>query len=126
MKDKFPKVSIDTMTFGESRYKRNGYTWLAATLVAYAKRRKLKPFKLPLAGFDSGVYNLSSRDMNINEIAYQFKRVQTCDLKYPIILDDNGSVADGYHRIIKAMCLGYSYVWAIRLPEMPPYDIKAD
>jgi len=50
------------------------------------------------------------------------KRVQNTDLKYPIILDVKGVVADGYHRVAKAILEGKSTIKAYRLKQMPPYD----
>lgn len=55
-------------------------------------------------------------------MAYQFKRIINCDIEKPIILDDLGQVADGVHRILKALCEDKKYIMAYRLAEMPSPD----
>ena len=48
--------------------------------------------------------------------------MQDCSLNYPIILDDCGQIADGYHRLCKAILEGRETIKAIRLEEMPAPD----
>ena len=50
------------------------------------------------------------------------KRVNQCSLEYPIILDEVGQIADGYHRLCKAILEGKETIKAIRLLEMPAPD----
>lgn len=47
------------------------------------------------------------------------RRVIDADLSFPIILTPDGRVADGRHRIFKAMVDGRSTIAARRLPVMP-------
>ena len=46
----------------------------------------------------------------------------TCDINKPIILDDVGQVADGMHRIVKAISMDMEYIMAYRLTDMPTPD----
>ena len=46
-------------------------------------------------------------------------RVIEADLSYPIILNGKVGVADGCHRIVKAMLLGYDQINAIEIPHLP-------
>lgn len=55
-------------------------------------------------------------------MAYHVKAVNESDLKYPIILDWNGSIADGRHRLIKALILGHSTIKCVRMNERPNPD----
>lgn len=48
--------------------------------------------------------------------------IQEASLDYPIILDPNGRVMDGMHRVCKALLNGDSSISAFRLPELPPPD----
>ena len=115
---KAPKVYISDMTFDESCYVRGKYKWKAADLYKYTEEQGLKPFDLPLAGINlisSDVFNLDSLDAFI----FQCKRVMNCDTSIPIILDDYGQIADGYHRVCKAIIEGKTHIKAYRLKRMP-------
>lgn len=117
-----PKVYISGMQFDESCYVRGTDKWKASTLYDKAKIDKLKPFNYPLAAFNLlGVDNPFDLS-NLKSFIFQCKRVQNCDTNIPIILDDYGQVADGYHRICKAILDGKTTIKAIRLQEMPPVD----
>ena len=58
----------------------------------------------------------------IHSFIFQMKRVSQCSLDYPIILDEVGQIADGYHRLCKAILEGKETIKAIRLLEMPAPD----
>jgi len=47
------------------------------------------------------------------------KQVRDCDLNFPIILDDEGYVLDGRHRIIKALYEEQETIKAVRFEIMP-------
>lgn len=48
--------------------------------------------------------------------------VNDADLAHPIILDPDGRVMDGMHRVAKALLLGHSTIAAKRLPALPEPD----
>ena len=50
------------------------------------------------------------------------KRVQAADLQYPVIMDGDGFVMDGWHRIMKAILEDRDHVMAVRFDETPPCD----
>jgi len=92
-------------------YDDGGNLYSVAKLVDEAKN--LKSFDMPLCGI-----NLSDviwQDCNILEIAFHCKKVKDANLKYPIILDWNGNIADGRHRIIKALVEGKKTIKAVRI-----------
>ncbi len=121
MTQKITKL-VDDFTFEESGYERGNKYWKAETLYDYVKKNKLKPFKLPLAGFDLSKAYKPFDNYNLDSIIYQIKRVNNCDVKIPIILDDIGQIADGLHRVVKAISLDMEYIMAYRLTEMPTPD----
>lgn len=45
--------------------------------------------------------------------------VNNADLDYPIILDENGEIMDGRHRIMKALLNGIDCIKAVRFDENP-------
>ena len=46
--------------------------------------------------------------------------IEACDLRYPIILDAQGRVMDGMHRICKALLQDISEIDAVQFLEDPP------
>jgi hypothetical protein len=93
------------------------YSWDIPTLIQYAKEKKYKTFDLPLNGID-----LSWNPFDYNNI-YDFinhvNRINNVDLKYPVLIDNFGTVCDGWHRVVKAILKGDKYIKAIRLETMP-------
>jgi hypothetical protein len=89
----------------------SGNYYSVARLVDEAK--DLKPFDAPLAALDLSGEIWSG--CNIFSLAYHCKKVKEADLSYPIILDWNGSIADGRHRVIKALVEGMTTIKAVRI-----------
>lgn len=58
--------------------------------------------------------------LNIREIVMHIKAVNDADLSKPIILDEDGELMDGRHRIMKAILLGNQTIKAVRFQENPP------
>jgi hypothetical protein len=113
---------VDDFTFEESGYVRGNEYWKAETLYNYVKKKKLKPFKMPLASFNLDLLYSQFDNNNLYDVIYQIKRVMNCDTNKPIILDEVGQVADGMHRIVKAISMDMEYIMAYRLLDMPEPD----
>lgn len=111
------KVKIDDMGFSEGEYSYKDRTWKASTLSLFAQEKGYPVFDLPLAGIDLSTAAFESE--SLKDFIFQCKRVNECSLDYPIILDDHGIIADGYHRVCKAILEGRETIKAIRLEEMP-------
>lgn len=90
----------------------NGYEYSVARLVADTAH--LEPFDMPVAGLDVGS-RVWEHKRTLQDLAWHFKRVQDADLSKPIILDWRGHVADGRHRIIKALMEGRETIKAVRM-----------
>ena len=108
------------MKFEESEFHRGKNVWAAETLYLFAKAKEYPVQDLPLWAI-----NLSDEPFNasdLNSFIFQCRRVQDCSLEYPIILDNYGQIADGYHRLCKAILEGRETIKAIRLEEMPAPD----
>lgn len=116
-----PKVKIHSFHYSENNYVNYGRRYTAHSLIEHSK--KYPVFDLPLAGV-----NLSGcpwgGEMNTDNFIYHAKRVADADLSKPIILDDFGYIADGWHRICKAILEGRKTIKAVRLEDMPePFEI---
>lgn len=48
--------------------------------------------------------------------------IENADLNYPIIIDPEGRVMDGMHRVCKALNLGFESMMAYQLAELPEPD----
>lgn len=118
---KIPTVYISGMTFDESYYIRGDCRWNAKSLYSHAEKTKAKQFNYPLVAFDQSTDNFFATN-NIRDFIFQVKRVMQCDYNIPIILDDYGQIADGYHRVCKAILEGKQTIKAIRLNSMPEPD----
>ena len=115
-----PKVEFENFTFEESQYKRGEKVWLATTLLRAVKEQKLEAFDFPLAAYN--MLNMGFRVENTDDFIWQMKRTLNADYNYPVILDDYGQVADGFHRICHAIYDGKTKIKAYRLKKMPPVD----
>ena len=113
---------IEDFTFEESGYQRGDNYWKASTLYEYVKKKKLKPFKIPLAALNLSIVYKQFDNYNLDNIIYHVKRVNNCHIEIPIILDDLGQIADGVHRVIKAISTDREYIIGYRLLDMPEPD----
>jgi len=112
-----PVVEISGCKVHENYYSKGESTWDVATLISYCKEKNYPIFDLPLAGVPTDGMPLTITDYA--GFIKHCKRVQDADLQYPIILDDKGSIADGHHRVAKAVLNGDTTIKAIRIQEMP-------
>lgn len=55
-------------------------------------------------------------------IAEHIKLIEETDLKYPIILCQDGKLMDGMHRVVKAYLLRNEFIKAVRFPKNPEPD----
>ena len=75
--------------------------------------KHLEPFDCPIASLDLSctIWN----GCNIFELASHCNKVINADITKPIILDWNGCIADGRHRIIKSIIEGKLTIKAVRI-----------
>ena len=58
----------------------------------------------------------------LREIARHCKKIDDASLKYPIILNADGSLMDGGHRLCKAILQGRKTIKAVQFTSMPEPD----
>ncbi len=108
-------MKIDTFVSYEDQMARlNKHHFSVARLVELSKNFKV--MTIPLDHLN--VYNIYS-DLTLRDMAMHFNAVNNADLKYPIILDEDGEIMDGRHRIIKAMIEGKRSIKAVRFDKNP-------
>lgn len=97
------------------------YEWRVANLITQASN--LPVMELPLAGLQiNALYDVIS----LREMVGHLKLVEAADLESPIILDEDGVLMDGRHRIMKAIFDGLETIKAVRFEENPPCDWSTD
>jgi len=62
----------------------------------------------------------------LRNVVEHFVRMEKADAQYPIILDPNGQIFDGAHRVAKAMANGQTKIKAVKLKEIPAPDEIVD
>lgn len=115
------KIKCPTGNENSQTFRWGNRRWIVSKLIESAK--DLEPFEIPLAGLN--IYQLMEAP-SMNEFVGHMKRVMEVDLNYPIILDDEGFIMDGRHRVAKALLEGRTTITAVRFDETPPYDFTVD
>jgi hypothetical protein len=90
------------------------HVWSVARLFTLAK--ELPVMDVPLAHIN--MYH-KYEGLTIREMVGHMKAVLEADLKYPIILDEDGEIMDGRHRLMKAILEGKKTIKAVRFVENP-------
>jgi hypothetical protein len=86
--------------------------------------RSLPVFSIPIDHI-----NVSQRyhELSLRDLVMHMKAVKKADLKYPIILGEDGELLDGRHRIMKAILKGHKSLLAVRFQENPyPDEVLSD
>ncbi|HEX2619538.1 MAG TPA: hypothetical protein VHL11_05305 [Phototrophicaceae bacterium] len=116
------------LTFPEHGYLKgddeNLYYWRASTLWKLAETMPVE--HVPLESFDwnneNFQFDIPHTPMFWRDIGDQAKKILAADLQYPIILDAEGNVMDGMHRILKCYIFGVPTIKAVRFVTNPLPD----
>lgn len=111
--------NVATNTFRDG----NRY-WNVTNLFERAK--SLEVFDLPLCAVDLSRNVFAGMDGNPLTLAGHVQRVQDADLSFPVILDGEGFIMDGWHRVVKALVEGLPTIKAVRFDETPPCDFTRE
>lgn len=90
------------------------HTWSIPRLFQLAKDLPVMEVPLDHLNIDLSYSNLKLRGMVMH-----MKAVLEADLSYPIILDEDGGLMDGRHRIMRALLEGKDTIKAVRFDENP-------
>lgn len=116
--DKLKPVKIGSFTTDAHNYVCEGKQYPVKDLIEVSK--KLPVFEIPLQGLYLGGNPWGN--FTIQNFVFHMSRVNDADLSYPVILDTEGYVCDGWHRVSKAILEGKTTIKAVRLETMPePY-----
>lgn len=95
--------------------------WNVARLVELSRQLPVMEIPLEHLGMYYSYENLSLRDMVSHMMA-----VRDADLSFPIILDEDGEIMDGRHRLMRALLEGHATVKAVRFIKNPSPDVVHD
>lgn len=90
------------------------HQWFVSRLIELS--RDLPVMEIPMDHLN--IYNKYD-SLTLRDFVMHMKAVMESDLNYPIILDEDGDVMDGRHRIMKALYLGCETIKAVRFQENP-------
>lgn len=88
--------------------------WSVARLIFLAK--DLPVLEIPL---DHLYVCYWYENINLRSMVSHMKAVLAADLQFPIILDEDGELLDGRHRVMKAMLEGAKTIKAVRFDVNP-------
>jgi len=94
---------------------RDSNLYSVARLIDDAKN--LPVFEVPVAALSVG--DVIWAGANILELAFHVRKCMDADLDCPILLDWHGDIADGRHRLIKAIATGKRTIKARRITWKP-------
>ena len=103
----WPSSEVQTAKLGT-------HQWSVSRLFELSKT--LPVMDIPLDHLN--VYNHYEK-LTLREMVMHMTAVNDADLKFPIILDEDGEIMDGRHRIMKAMLTGKKTIKAVRFDENP-------
>lgn len=115
----YPIVKIKGCKLSENVFKDGNRVWVVANLIEHA--RGLTPFDLPLAALNSGS-SVWDPVTSAYSLAKEMRRVLDVDTSHPVILDQDGFIMDGWHRVARALIDGAATIKAVRFDETPPHD----
>jgi len=122
------KVKIDKIWdhAGRCRYERTvdgeRETWIVANLWEQAKDLPVQ--EMPMSALI--LWSLHPKVKTMRDFVAHMKDVLEADISYPIILDEDGWVMDGRHRIAKALLEGHEKIKFVRFDVTPSPDLTVD
>lgn len=103
---------FDSLTDRRSGFEGDDRFYHISELIQAVKDQKSKPFMACLN-------SIGCRDrwnkLNVIDFAEHYKRVENCSFDHPIIMNYDGYILDGYHRVTKAIILGKSHIKAVKI-----------
>lgn len=97
------------------------HKWSVARL--FELSRNLPVMEVPLAHLN--IY-YTYKDLRMREMVMHMKAVLEADLSYPIILDEDGDIMDGRHRVMRALLEDKETILAVRFEKNPEPDEITD
>ena len=75
-----------------------------------------------VSALDEDCWFVGARRPTLREVARHCQRINATTFEHPIILNDDGTLMDGGHRLCKALIEGRPTIRAVQFPSMPTPD----
>ena len=128
-KSKYKPVNIktDCSVLGSGTFTDDKKVWKITSLLHHVKEQNLEVFALPPCAINLATSVWEFNDLKLINFAKHWKRAAEVSLDYPVIMDEDGFIMDGWHRIAKALFLGLSTIKAVRFDKTPDCDyVRSD
>lgn len=108
-------VKIEAFVNYQKQWCRIGrHHWRVTRLIELTKNMTVET--MPLRHLNIwGTYS----EMSLRELAGHIISVNNADLRYPIILDEDGEIMDGRHRVLKALVTQKENIRFVRFDKNP-------
>lgn len=90
------------------------HSWSVARLFELSKNMPILEIPLDHLNICHTYESVTIRDMIMH-----INAIKNADLSYPIIIDEDGEILDGRHRIMKAILEGANSIKAVKFDENP-------
>ncbi|MFL6241311.1 MAG: hypothetical protein ACJ735_17650 [Actinomycetes bacterium] len=99
------------------------YAWDVNRLIALSAGLPTEAVALAdVTEIDSNWWYAHESEPTVRSIVEHVRLINDADLSHPIIIDPDGRLMDGMHRVAKALLLGRATIAAKRLPVLPEPD----
>lgn len=99
------------------------YAWDVQRLIALADQLPTEDIALDqVAEIDENWWYAHESEPTVRSIVEHVRLMNDVDLAHPIIVDPDGRLMDGMHRVAQALLLGHTTIKAKRLPVLPEPD----
>lgn len=99
------------------------YAWDVDRLVAIADDLPTEVIALQdVRDVDTGYWFEHGDEATVREVVEHMRLVNEAELRHAIIVDPEGRIMDGMHRVAKALLLGHTTIEAKRLTSLPDPD----
>lgn len=121
----YPSFSFDIKAWAKDQIFVDGNNaWKVRTL--WEAANDLPVYEMPLIGMCTNIEPWSAVGSDFMEFCKHAQLINKAQLKYPIILTPGGDIADGRHRLAKALIQSKAYIKIKRLVTMPEPDYVFD
>lgn len=108
---KWSNINNQKFTYGNKE-------WLVSNLISLASKLPIQ--EMPIEHLN--IYDLYPGIKSTRSFVMHIQAVLDADLNCPIILDDEGFVMDGRHRVAKVLLKKYNTIKFVRFEETPGPD----
>ena len=101
----------------------NTGSWYVSNLIERTKEKEnVIDFELDIWSLNLDV-NVWGEKLSFYDIITHLRQINEVDVNFPVIVNEQGWVMDGWHRIAKSILHGKRYIKAVRFKKNPEKDL---